>query len=113
MAGKYELKSASGGQFMFNLKAGNGQVILTSEAYTTKAAARNGIESCMKNSASDAQYERKTSKSGQPFFSLLAANKQIIGKSQMYASADSMEKGIASCKENGPSATVDDLAEKK
>ena len=51
MAGKFELKKAKDGQFMFNLKATNGQVILTSELYKTKASAENGIESVRKNSS--------------------------------------------------------------
>jgi uncharacterized protein YegP (UPF0339 family) len=38
------------GQFMFNLKAANGQVILTSEIYKTKPSAENGIESVRKSS---------------------------------------------------------------
>ncbi len=49
MAGKFELKKTSNGQFRFNLKASNGQVIATSESYKTKAAALNGIESVKKN----------------------------------------------------------------
>jgi uncharacterized protein YegP (UPF0339 family) len=48
MAGKFVLKK-SGTQFMFNLKAPNGETIATSERYTTKAAALNGIESVKKN----------------------------------------------------------------
>ena len=51
MAGKFELKETKNGQFMFNLKASNGQIIATSEQYTTKAAALNGIESVRKNAA--------------------------------------------------------------
>lgn len=46
---KFELKKAKNGQFHFNLKAGNGQIIATSEMYTSKAAALNGIESIKKN----------------------------------------------------------------
>lgn len=46
--GFYELKVAKDGQFMFNLKAANGQVILTSELYKTKASAENGIASVQK-----------------------------------------------------------------
>ena len=48
MAGKFVLKR-SGDQFMFNLKAGNGQTIATSERYTTKQGALNGIESVKAN----------------------------------------------------------------
>lgn len=110
MAGKYELKKGASGQFMFNLKAGNGEVILTSETYTTKAAANDGIASCKKNSGTDANYDRKTSKAGQPYFVLLAGNKQVIGKSEMYSSAAAMENGIRSCRENGPTAPTVDSA---
>jgi uncharacterized protein YegP (UPF0339 family) len=51
MAGKFELKQAASGQFHFNLKAGNGEIIATSEMYESKASAKNGIESVKKNAA--------------------------------------------------------------
>ncbi len=51
MAAKFELKTAKSGQFHFNLKAGNGQVIATSEMYESKASALNGIESVRSNAA--------------------------------------------------------------
>jgi uncharacterized protein len=51
MAGKFELKQAKSGQFHFNLKAGNGEIIATSEMYESKASAKNGIESVKKNAA--------------------------------------------------------------
>lgn len=50
MAGKFELKKTSAG-YRFNLKAGNGEIIATSESYTTKAAALNGIDSVRRNAA--------------------------------------------------------------
>lgn len=49
MAGKFELYTDKGGKFRFNLKAGNGQVIASSEAYESKKAALNGIESVRRN----------------------------------------------------------------
>ena len=49
MSGKFDLKKSTNEQFFFNLKAGNGQVILTSELYKAKAGALNGIESVRKN----------------------------------------------------------------
>ena len=49
MAGKFELKKSANGQFHFNLKAGNGEIIATSEMYNSKDAAKNGIESVKKN----------------------------------------------------------------
>jgi uncharacterized protein len=59
MAGKFVLKKGSSGKFHFNLVAGNGQVIATSEAYESKAAALNGIESVQKN-APDAKIDDET-----------------------------------------------------
>lgn len=109
MAGKFELKKASNGQFMFNLKATNGQVILTSEQYESKSGAQNGIESVRSNAANDGRYERKTSTGGQPYFVLKAANGQTVGRSEMYSSTSAMENGVESVKTNAPSAVVDDL----
>lgn len=108
MAGKFELKQSASGKYSFNLKAGNGQVILTSQMYDGKDGALNGIESVKKNSADDANYERKTSSAGDPFFSLKAGNGQIIGKSEMYKTAAAMENGINSVKTNGPTAEIAD-----
>ena len=51
MAAKFVVKKTSNGQFRFNLKAGNGEVIATSESYTTKAAALKGVDSVKKNAA--------------------------------------------------------------
>ena len=104
--GKFEIKATSSGQTMFNLKAGNGQVILTSESYTTKAACDNGIESVRTNSQKDERFERKTARDGSPYFNLKASNGQVIGKSEMYTSTAAMENGIASVKKNAPDAEV-------
>jgi len=109
MPGKFELKKGKSGKFSFNLKAANGQVILTSQTYKTKAAAKNGIKSVSTNCGKKANFEQKTSKKGQPYFVMLAANKQVIGKSQMYASKTSMQNGIQSVKKNATKAQVKDL----
>ena len=109
MPGKFELKKSKGGKFMFNLKAANGQVILTSQSYKTKAAAKNGIKSVCTNYKKAACFDQKASKKGQPYFVVLAANKQVIGKSQMYASRASMLKGIASVKKNVPKAAIKEI----
>lgn len=108
MAGKFDLKVSPSGKHMFNLKAGNGQIILTSELYESKAAAVNGIESVKKNASDDGRYERKTATNGSPYFVLKAANGQIIGKSEMYSGTAAMENGIASVKTNAPTAQVED-----
>jgi hypothetical protein len=108
MAGKFEVTTIKNGQFMFHLKASNGQVILTSEQYKAKKGALNGIESVKKNASDENRFERKESKKGQPYFVLKAANSQVIGMSEMYSSAAAMEKGIASVTKNAPDAPVDD-----
>ncbi|RNC89684.1 MAG: DUF1508 domain-containing protein [Allomuricauda sp.] len=106
--GKFEIKTGSSGKPMFNLKAGNGQVILTSQSYASMDGCKNGIESVRKNSQDDGQFERKTAKDGSPFFTLNATNGQIIGKSEMYTSTSAMENGIESVKKNAPDADVVD-----
>ncbi|WP_434355208.1 YegP family protein [Parasalinivibrio latis] len=106
MPGKFELKTANNGQFMFNLKASNGQVILTSELYTTKAAAQNGIESVRKNAPLDERFERRENKNSEPYFILKAANHQEIGRSEYYSSKAAMENGIKSVQNNAPEAPV-------
>jgi uncharacterized protein YegP (UPF0339 family) len=107
MSGSYQLKK-SGDQFMFNLKATNGQVILTSERYKSKQAAQDGIESVRKNSADDKRFERLQAKDGSPYFNLTATNGQTIGRSEMYKSVASRDAGRESVKKNGPGATLKD-----
>ena len=60
MAAKFVLKKGSAGKFRFNLVAGNGEIIATSEAYESKASAKNGIEAVRKAAAS-AEVEDQTS----------------------------------------------------
>ncbi|HYZ99508.1 MAG TPA: YegP family protein [Acidimicrobiales bacterium] len=59
MAGKFELYTDRSGKFRFRLKASNGQIIASSEAYNSKASALNGIESVKKN-APDAATDDQT-----------------------------------------------------
>jgi hypothetical protein len=108
MAATFDLKQGGSGQYMFNLRAGNGEVILTSELYKQKQSAIAGIDSVKANAGDDTRYERKTAKNGQPFFVLTATNGQIIGKSEMYSSVSAMENGIQSVKKNGPEAAIED-----
>lgn len=108
MSGWFELNKSSDGQFRFVLKAGNGESILTSELYTTKGAAENGIASVQANSPLDEHYEKKVASNGKFFFNLKAANHQVIGTSQMYASTQSRETGITSVKSNGISGIKKD-----
>jgi hypothetical protein len=110
MPGKFELKTAKDGQFYFNLKAPNGQNILTSEMYKAKASALNGIESVKTNAANDARYEKLTAKSGKLYFVLKASNSQVIGNGEMYESETSRDGGIESVKKNAPGAETVEVA---
>lgn len=113
MAARFVLKAAKGGQFMFNLKAGNNEVILTSELYTRKENAELGIESVRRNAPDDARFERRTARSGEPYFVLKAANGEVIGTSEMYASTSGVRRGIASVRKNSQFAPTQDLTEAK
>ncbi|MBR4809708.1 MAG: YegP family protein [Bacteroidales bacterium] len=104
--GKFVITLRKNGEFQFNLKATNGQVILTSEGYTTKAACLNGVESVRKNAPLEERFEIKVAKNGKPYFNLKASNGQVVGASQMYASERTMKQGIASVQKNAPEAPV-------
>jgi hypothetical protein len=80
MAAKFEIKASTGGQFLFNLKAGNGEVILTSERYKAKQDCENGIASVKKNSGDDKRYERKEAVNGESYFTLTAVNNQASAR---------------------------------
>jgi uncharacterized protein YegP (UPF0339 family) len=109
MAGKFELKLAKNGDYHFNLLAGNGQIIMSSEMYKSKASAENGIASIKKNGGTESNFDRLVSSSGKPYFVLKAANHQVIGQSQMYESEASRDNGIASVMKNAPDADTVDL----
>jgi uncharacterized protein len=108
MAGKFELRVGVSGQFSFVLKAGNGQVILVSEQYKSKASAQNGIASVQRNGVDDARFQRKVSKKGKPYFLLVATNGQVIGQSEEYSSGAALESGIASVKKHVVNAKVEE-----
>lgn len=110
MAGKFELKKSKNDKYFFSLLAGNGQKILASEMYETKASAVNGIESVKKNAPDDARYDRLVGKDGSPYFTLKAGNGQVIGASEMYSSTSARDSGIESCKTNAPGAATIDTA---
>jgi uncharacterized protein YegP (UPF0339 family) len=110
MKATFEIKRATDGRYLFNLKSANDQVILTSQTYDSKDSAEGGIASVRQNAALDDRYVEKTGADGHPYFVLIAANKQVIGRSQMYSSHEAMHKGIASVKKNAPLAETVDLS---
>lgn len=106
MAGKFVVSRRANGEFQFNLCASNGQVILSSEGYTSRDGCLNGIESVRKNSADATRFEKRTAKDERTYFVLKAGNHQIIGQSQMYASDASCDNGMASVGKHAPDAVL-------
>ena len=109
MTAKYDVRTSSDGQHYFNLKAADGKVTLTSERYTTKANALNGIRSVQQNATVPARFDRRTSIAGDPYFVLRARNGGPIGRSEMYTSKSGRDNGIRSDATNAPVARLDDL----
>ena len=121
--GKFVVKATKTG-FVFNLKAGNGEVIATSEVYTTEAACMKGVES-VRNNAADAKledqtvaevaavtnpkFELYTDKAGEFRFRLKARNGEIIAVSEGYKAKASCLNGIDSVRRNAPDAAVEKL----
>lgn len=112
MAGKFEVYKDSAGEYRFRLKASNGQKILASEGYSTKAGCTNGIDSVKENAPKDDRYLKKETQSGKYMFNLRAANNQVIGTSESYDSASGRDNGIESVKNNAPDAVIEDLTDK-
>ena len=119
--GKFVIRNVASG-IKFDLKATNGQVIATSEVYTTAAACRNGIESVMKNApianvedqtvenfeaVTHPKFEMYEDKAGEFRFRLKARNGEIIAVSEGYTSKAGALNGIESVKKNAPEAPVE------
>ena len=118
--GKFVIKKTGTG-IKFDLKAGNGEVIATSEVYTTEEACKKGIESVRANAASmvedqtaapiqtisNPKYEIFADKGGEFRFRLKARNGSIIAVSEGYKTKSACENGIESVKKNAPGATVE------
>lgn len=109
MSAKYEIFLGTNRQYYFRLKAPNGEKILASEGYTTKANCQNGIQSVRIHSPYDANYKKLTSVNSQYYFTLNASNGQVIGTSETYTTAQSRDGGIAAVKAYGPGAPTVDL----
>ena len=118
--GKFVVKATKTG-FVFNLKAGNGEVIAVSEVYTTESACMKGIESVKKNApiakledqtvadfaaVTNPKFEVYTDKAGEFRFRLRAANGEIIAVGEGYTTKANCKNGIASIGRNAPDAEV-------
>ena len=108
MAGRYEIRERMNGEFQFNLKAGNGQTILSSEGHATKDACRQAIATVRDASPQPDRYRRLTARDGSPYFTLVGDGGEVVGSSEMYSSIAAREKGIDSVQTNAPSAVIRD-----
>lgn len=111
MNGKFEIfQSSKNDQYYFRLKAaGNWEIILGSEGYTTKSSCQSGIESVKENSSLNERYERLEASNGEHYFNLKARNGEVIGTSETYTRIQGMENGIRSVMKNAPDAIIIDL----
>ncbi|MCM1149471.1 MAG: YegP family protein [Butyricicoccus sp.] len=120
--GKFAVKTVKSG-IKFNLKAGNGEIIATSEVYTTRAACLKGVESVRKNSAlagledqtvegyetvKHPKFEVYVDKAGEYRFRLKARNGETVAASEGYKAKASCLNGIESVRKNAPEAPVVD-----
>ena len=117
--GKFVIKETKSG-IKFNLKAGNGEIILSSEVYNAEASCRKGIASVMRNAPAAVEdqtvegyetlkhpkFELYLDKAGEYRFRLKARNGEIIGVSEGYKKKASCLNGIESVKKNAPDAPI-------
>ena len=118
--GKFVIKEAKTG-FMFNLKAGNGEIIATSEVYSSLDACKNGVASVAKNAPianledqtvegfetqKNPKFEVYADKRGEFRLRLKATNGQIIAVGEGYKAKASCFKGIESIRKNAPDAAI-------
>jgi uncharacterized protein YegP (UPF0339 family) len=92
------------------LVARNGETILASEGYVNKSGCKNGIDSVKKNAVKDDQFKRLTASNGEFYFTLVAENGEVIGKSETYKTKQGRDNGIEAVKSTAPNAPVEDTA---
>ena len=124
--GKFVVKESSKG-FMFNLKAGNGEVIAASQVYKSKATAKNGIASVVANAPianlenqtvkdfkveTNPKFEVYKDKKGEFRFRLKAKNGQIVATGEGYSKLDSCLKGVESVRKNAKDSKIEEKLEK-
>lgn len=106
----FQIKTGADSQYYFHLRSsGNHEVVLIGEGYTTKAMCEWGIQSVKENSTDEARYSRQESTNGKHYFTLKAANGEVVGMSEMYESTASRDHGIEVVKSEAATAVVEDL----
>lgn len=105
---KYQLYSGSNKKVYFRLKSGNGQIVLQSQGYKTKAGAKAGVASVKTHARSVKNFDVKKAKNGKFHFNLISKNKQIVGSSQTYTEKRGCTNGMNAVKKNA-SSPIEDL----
>ncbi len=90
---RFTVFEGENGLYYFNLKAGNGEIVLQSQAYSSEAAAMNGTFAVAEAGVNSKNFDVKTSKDGGAYFNLKAGNNEIIGTSEIYSSKSNARRG--------------------
>ena len=98
----FEIYQDSASEFRFRLRAVNGEIILSSEGYTAKSSALNGIESVRTHVAMIANFDLRTAANGEFYFVLKASNGEPIGVSELYSSSAARAIGQYSVERAAP-----------
>ena len=122
--GKFVIKPAKSGGYVFNLKAGNGEIIAVSEVYNSLDACKNGVQSVKTNAPEAAledqtapdftteknpKFEMYTDKAGEFRFRLKAKNGQIIATGEGYKAKAGCKNGIESIRKNVVDAKIEEV----
>lgn len=108
MAGRFVIRLAKDGQFYFTLFSDSGQKLLMSEMYRAKASAYNGIASIQKNASDVKRYDRLVARNGKNYFTLKAANHEIIGMSDFFDNEGTRDLAILTVMRCAPDANVEE-----
>lgn len=105
MTGYFQLIEGDDGAFMFTLRAGNHETVLTSRVFWTRQAAMEGVETLRRQAQRPDAYLRHTDADGRQWFEVLDEKQRSLGRSEPYASRSGLSAGMASVKRNSVSVS--------
>lgn len=94
---KFQTFKGLDGKYYFHARAANGEIVLQSQAYTTKASANAGISSVQTNGVIASRYSVLPAADGSYYFVLKAANGQVIAVGESYVSKSNAQRGVDGC----------------
>jgi hypothetical protein len=104
---RFEVFKTTDEQYAFNLIAANGEVVLTSERYTSRSAAENGVAAVRDNAPIEQRYDRRRASDGQHYFVLRGGNHEVIGTSEMYTTTAARDDGIDAVRRSASAARLE------